>query len=249
MLIHASRGHYRFLQGIAPYSCGVVADEGWEIVHATLRDPRPWQEGFEQVDAYLRTVDRDRHALCGMELRSPVPFTMQGFIDFNGEYCAILKAWDLYVEQVNPIARTNVAPIIDGPEGVVLHAFSYTVPAPAQCEPTCVVAGAGELVEGTLDDDAIVKRGRTDPEALRAKTEFVLDVMTQRLQGLGIAWDAVTAVDVYTAHPTDPLLRDLLWNRIGTARRHAIRLHLTRPPVIDIEFEMDVRSVAHERII
>ena len=83
MLIAKSEGHYHFLKGIDPYSCGVIADPGWEIVHVTLEQAVPWRQGFDRVEAHLQEVGRDRQALCGMELRSPAPFTMAGFIAFN----------------------------------------------------------------------------------------------------------------------------------------------------------------------
>ena len=148
MLIAKSEGHYHFLKGIDPYSCGVIADPGWEIVHVTLEQALPWREGFDRVEAHLQEVGRDRQALCGMELRSPAPFTMAGFIAFNRDYCRVLKAWDLYVGELNPVARTNVAPLFDPPGEPVLHAFSYTVPALVDTSRTLVIAGAGELREG-----------------------------------------------------------------------------------------------------
>lgn len=249
MLIHKPDGHYRFLKGIAPYSCGVVADDGWEIVHATLAEPLHWQMGFDRVEMHLRELARDRHALCGMELRSPAPFTMQGFIDFNREYCDVLASWGLYVDGDNPVARTNVAPVEDPPSNVTLHAFSYTVEAEADRPATLVVAGAGELREGRLDDAAIVRRGQIDPSAMHEKAAYVMDVMEERLAGLGGAWASVNAVDVYTCHPVDLLLNNFLWKRLGPARRHAVRLHHTRPPVLDIEFEMDVRGLRTELVI
>ena len=85
MLIAHPKGHYHFLQGIDPYSCGIIADPGYEIIHVTLAEALPWRAGFERVDAHLTAEGRDRYALCGIELRSPAPFTMQGFIDFNSE--------------------------------------------------------------------------------------------------------------------------------------------------------------------
>ncbi len=249
MLIHKPNGHYRFLKGIAPYSCGVVADTGWEIVRATLADPLPWQAGFDCVKTQLQTLGRDCHALCAMELRSPAPFTIQGFIDFNRKYCDVLAAWDLYVDGNNPVARTNVAPVKCPPNNVMLHAFSYTIKTSNDRSPTLVVAGAGELREGHLNADAIVRRGKVDPSAMYEKAVYVMDVMEERLIGLGGTWASVNAVDVYSCHPTDRILNDLLWQRVGPARRHAIRLHHTRPPVIDIEFEMDVRSLCTELVI
>ena len=37
--VHA--GHYRFLPGIAPFSSGVVAIAGYQVVHATLARADP----------------------------------------------------------------------------------------------------------------------------------------------------------------------------------------------------------------
>src|SRR5437667_5963618 len=119
---------YRFLPGIAPYSCGVIANPGHEIVHVTLQVARPWREGFGFVDRFLREQGRQRAELCAMEMRSPKPFTMQGFIEFNRGFCSLLEEWGLFVDGVNPIARTNVCPVTpEGPEPG-LHAFSFVLP-------------------------------------------------------------------------------------------------------------------------
>ena len=53
MLIANPQGHYHFLKGIDPYSCGVVADPGYEIVFVTLRSPTSWKEGFHLIDRHL----------------------------------------------------------------------------------------------------------------------------------------------------------------------------------------------------
>ena len=80
-----------------------------------------------------------------MELRSPAPFTMQGFIDFNREYCAVLKAWGLYVDELNPVARTNVAPACDPLDVPSAVCLSYAIPNDQIDRKTLIVAGAGEL--------------------------------------------------------------------------------------------------------
>ena len=133
MLIANRKGHYHFLRGIEPYSAGVISDPGFEIVHVTLQEWVQWRQGFEVIDAHLNQVDVQRNALCGIELRSPTPFTMQGFIGFNRDYCEILKQWDLYIDAVYPIARTNVAPQHAPPETPVLHGFSYVIQSTNQC--------------------------------------------------------------------------------------------------------------------
>ncbi len=249
MLIAHPQGHYHFLKGIDPYSCGVIADPGYEIIHVTLAEALPWREGFARVDVHLASEGCERYALCAMELRSPAPFTMQGFIDFNVEYCRVLKQWDLYVDDLNPLARTNVAPFHDPPAEPALHAFSYIVPNDQINRQTLIVAGAGELLEGTLVAEGIIRPGDTSPESMREKATYVMQVMEQRLLGLGGHWGLVDAVDVYTIHPLDGILEDILLAPIGPARRHGIDWYYTRPPIVDIDFEMDLHGVVTERVL
>lgn len=244
MPIANTRGNYRFLKGIEPYAAGVVADPGHEIVHVALREALPWRQGFEAVEAHLHSAGRERCALCGMELRSPAPFTLQGFIEFNQGYCQVLKAWGLYVDGLNPVARTNVAPLHQPPEAPVLHGFSYTMPSPG-APPTVVVAGAGELRDGILVEEGILCRGRTDPQAMQEKAAYVLQVMEERLAGLGGDWGLIHTVDVYTVHSLGGIAEQV-WERVGIAQRHGLRWHQARPPVQDIEFEMDMRGTRTE---
>ena len=239
-------GHYRFLPGISPYSCGVIADPGYEVVRVSLQVPESWREGFERVDTFLRDQGRQRVELCAMELRSPRPFTMEGFIAFNRRYCAVLEEWGVFVDGLNPIARTNVCPIaLDSPEPV-LHAFSFVRPNPELAQQTFIVAGAGELVEGTLVNDGILRRGETSPQALVEKARYVCEVMTDRLRGLAAKWSEVTAVNAYTIHSLHPLMEAMLLERLPAARGHGVCWHYTRPPVVDIEYEMDLHGVASQ---
>jgi hypothetical protein len=131
MLRDVSAGHYRFLPGIDPYSSGVVAMPGHQIVHATLSAPVPWREGFALIERHLRVEGRPRAALCAIALRSPKPFSVEGFAEFNAGYRDLLGAWDLFVGDANPIARTNVAPLVGAPGEPSLYAFGYKVAGPA----------------------------------------------------------------------------------------------------------------------
>ena len=249
MLIAHPRGHYHFLQGIDPYSCGVVADAGYEIIHVALARPLPWRDGFGRIEDHLQQRDLDRQSLCAIQLRSPAPFTMQGFREFNQQYCQTLKLWDVYVDDLNPVARTNVAPIADPPRGPVLYAFSYVAPAAALSRKTFFVAGAGELREGILDPSGIIRAGETSAAAMREKATYVMSVMTGRLEGLGGSWDEVDEVNVYTAHPLDELLHKVVWPAAPAAGRRGVRCHHARPPVVDIEFEMDLHGVVSSEVI
>ena len=91
MLRDCPNGGYRFLPGISAFSSGTVAMPGHEIVHVTLASPLPWRDGFARIDRHLRGENRPRTALCGIELRSPQPFTFDGFAEFNEGYRGLLK--------------------------------------------------------------------------------------------------------------------------------------------------------------
>lgn len=241
-LVEHPTGNYRFLPGIAPYSCGVVSSPGFEIVNATFQRPLPYRAGFERIATLLDEQQRPRTALCAISLRSPRPFSFQGFADFNAEYAATLDRWGVFVDGVNPIARTNVAPVIAPPSEPVLYGFSFTKGCPADAPPTGVVAGAGELPEGILARSAIVALGDTTPQWLAVKARFVMDLMENRLHGLGLSWSAVSMANVYTAHSILELLPAVLLGRMGAAAIHGVHWHFSRPPIEEIEFEMDVRS-------
>ncbi len=249
MLLAHPRGNYHFLRGIDPYSCGVIADPGYEIIHATLAQSLPWQQGFTQVEAYLAQRKIDRNALCGMELRSPKPFTMQGFIDFNKDYCSVLRNWGLYVDELNPVARTNIAPLQNPPSEPQLHAFSYVVANPDIQRKTLIVAGAGELLDGILETERIIRCGDTSRESMREKAAYVMQVMEERLFGLGGSWDLVDAIDIYTIYPLVDLLQQTVLPPLGPANRHGIRWYYSRPPVVGIDFEMDLHGVVTNLIV
>ena len=239
-------GGYRFLPGITPYSCGVVAAPGHEIVAVTLRQPMPYADGLSCVAKFLHAQGRPKAALCGVRLRCPRPYSFEGFAEFNTAYTAILDEWKVFVDGVNPLARTNVAPAVGPPDEPVLYGFSYTQTCEIEAVPTFVVAGAGELPEGVLSRHQIVSVGDDSALGLSSKAQYVLSLMDNRLAGLGVEWSAVTAVNVYTVHDLSAVLPEIILARIGSAAMHGVRWHYTRPPVEEIEFEMDVRGTRTE---
>jgi hypothetical protein len=241
-------GEYRFLPGIAPYSCGVIAANGQEIVHVTLARPLLWHEGIVRARKFIETRGRERQALCAFELRCPDPHSMGGFIQFNTHYCALLEEWDMMVGDCNPVARTNVSPVSGAPVETMLHAFSYTEPSETR-RPTFVVAGAGELREGTLEADRIIRPGETSEDAILEKARYVVEVMRERLNGLGADDDLLTTIDVYTAHPLRRTLAEVITPGLPSTARLGVHWFHTRPPVVDIEFEMDMRGVRREYVV
>jgi hypothetical protein len=239
-------GGYRFLPGIEPYSSGVVAMPGHQVVFATLAAPLAWREGFTRIDAHLRAEGRPRAALCAIALRIPTPLSFDGFAEFNAGYRAVLTEWRLLVDGANPIARTNVAPVVGAPADASLYAFAYTVSGAAP-RPTFVVAGSGEV--DRLNANTIVRRGETSPDAIREKARFVMGVMQSRLRGLGADWPDVTAIDVYTPHPIEPFVRDTILRAVGTAAVHGVTWYPSHPPIAGLEYEMDLRGVARELVV
>ena len=246
MLVAQDAGQYRFLPGIEPYSAGVVAMAGAEIVHATLAAPVPWRAGFSLIERHLEGLGRTRAALCAVQLRLPAPLSFEGFVDFNRGYRALLDGWGLLVDGRNPIARTNVAPVVGAPAEPSLYACSYTVPADPGLATTFVVAGSGELRPGSLSADGIVRRGETSPDAMREKAAYVMGVMGARLAGLGVGWAGVNAVSIYTPHPVEPFVLDTVLRPMGPAAVHGLRWFPSRPPIAGLEYEMDVRGVRRE---
>jgi hypothetical protein len=199
MLVQNRKGQYSFIKGIAPYSGGVVARPGHEVVHVRFARALPWREGFQRIEKQLGSLPKQ--SLCSVALRSPKPFSFGGFNEFNQQYVEMLKRWDLLVDGLNPVARTNVAPVLDPPGEVLMHSFGYIAPSEGAAGGTFIVAGGGELPEGSLDPHDMVRRGETSPDALAEKARFVMGLMEGRLKELGAGWSGVTATQIYTAHP------------------------------------------------
>jgi hypothetical protein len=72
-------GDYRFIPGPFQYSGGVAALRGYRIERVRFRRPVPLVRGFELVAEAIKNSGRPLTAFCACELRSPAPFTEQGF--------------------------------------------------------------------------------------------------------------------------------------------------------------------------
>jgi len=238
-------GGYRFIKAVFQYSGGVAAEPGFEIVRARLAQPLALEQGFEAMEAHLKAAGRPLAAFCACELRSPAPFTEQGFLEFNKIYAGTLQRWGLYKDGVNPVARTNVCPAFEPPAKPSLYAYSYTVPARGGARGSFIVAGGGEAPEGKANyRDFIVRRGDTSPEGLREKVRYVVLEMERRLAALGFSWQDAISTQAYTVHDIGPLLEAEIVRRGAAAG--GLAWHYTRPPIVDLDFEMDVRGAARE---
>jgi hypothetical protein len=74
----------------------------------------------------------------------------------------------------------------------------------------------------------------------------ILARFERRKLGLGADWSHVTDVQVYTVFDTHPLLADELVRR--GAARHGVTWQFARPPIVGLDFEVDCRGVAIERV-
>ena len=245
-IIDFADGGYRFMRGVFPYSAGVAALPGMTIERVRLRRVLPMADGFAAIAAHLRQLGRPLTALCACELRSPAPFSDEGFAAFNGQYVDTLKQWQLFRDGVNPVARSNLAPALSPPAEPGFFAFSYTVPA-ADAAPSFVIAGSGEVPEGQANyRDHIVAKGDVSAAGLLRKARWVLAEQERRLAALGFGWGEVTATQVYTVHDIHPFVASELVARGADAG--GITWHYVRPPIVDLDYEMDCRGVAVERV-
>jgi hypothetical protein len=240
-------GGYRYIKGVFQYSAGVAAEPGYEIERVRMPHPRPLAEGFAAAAAWIKAAGRPLTSFCACELRSPAPFSETGFTDFNRQYVTTLQQWGIYKDDINPVARTNVCPVYAPPSVPSMHAFSFTVPAALARRKTFIIAGGGEAKEGRPNyRDTIVRLGDTSPEGMRDKVRYVASEMEARLAALGFCWADAISVQAYTMHDLGPLLGEELVRRCGT---DAIDWNFCRPPIVNLEYEMDVRGAAREAVL
>jgi hypothetical protein len=240
-------GGYRFIRAGFPFSSGVAAEAGFEIERARLSRPLPLAAGFAAIEARLASLGRPSTAFAACELRSAEPFSEQGFADFNRAYVRTLERWGLFRNSLNPVARTNVCPAYHKPSEPLLYAFSYTVPTSSHRR-SFIVAGSAEARPGDGPyAERIVRHAETSRDAMAEKMRFVADVMEQRLKALGFGWPDAISTQAYTVHDIGALIGPELAAR-GIAA-DGLSWHLARPPVVGLEYEMDVRGAAREIVL
>lgn len=247
-LIAFEPGGYDYLPGGFQYSAAVTAQPGWEIERARFAVPVPLEQGFGLIAAHLASIGRPPAALCACELRSPEPMTEAVFVAFNKSYVQHLERWGLFRDDANPVARCNLCPDLDKPAGPSFYAFCYTVPAAGRAlRHSFATSGAAECPDRPNYRDNIVRRGETSPDALTDKLRFAIGDLEQRLVALGVSWADVLDTRLYTVHDLHHALADEFGRRGALAG--GLNWHLVRPPVKDIEIEIDARAVRREIVI
>jgi hypothetical protein len=247
MTRHFPTGNYRYIPAVFQYSSGAAADPDYEIERVRFDELVPLAEGFARVADHIRTAGRPLTAFCACELRSPAPWDADGFRAFNEHYVKTLAEWNIFDGTNNPVARSNVCPEINPPSEPSFYAFSFTR-AKRGATPSFVIAGGAEARDGTESyAERITRYRETGPEAIRAKADATVRSMEKRLAAFGYGWNDTTGVHVYTVRDFHPAVVDQLVAR--GAARSGMTWHFARPPVIDLDFEMDCRRVARETLI
>jgi hypothetical protein len=240
-------GGYRYIEGVFQYSGGSAAQPGFEVVRARFKRPLPLAEGFKAIEAHIKSAGRPLTSFCACELRSPRPFTEQGFTDFNRAYVQTLERWGVYKDGRNPVARTNVCPAHGAPAEPSFYAFSFTVPSPS-ANGSFVIAGSGEAPEGAGSYlERMIRPGDVSIDGLRVKMRYVLGEMENRLRQLGFGWDDAGSTQMYTVRDVGTLVEPEIFKR--GAAPGGLSWHLCRPPVAGLEYEMDVRGAARELLL
>jgi len=246
-----SAGNYRFIPAVFQYSSGVCALPGFEIERVRFDGARPLAEGFALAATHIQSAGRKLTSFCACELRSPAAFTEAGFLAFNQHYVKTLGEWGIFDGTTNPVARSNVCPEIDPPAEPTFYAFSFVRPIQGQhraAQPDFVIAGGAEARGGSGSyPERIVRYRDLSPAGMKEKVSFTVREMESRLAEFGFGWKDTTATQTYTVHDFHPMMTDELVRR--GAARSGLTWHFARPPVVDLEFEMDCRRVSREVVV
>jgi hypothetical protein len=222
---------FRFLPVEGPFSAGVAAEPGFQIVRAHAPHDTPLGKGFRLIEETLRGSGRPVAALCALELRVPKPFNRADWQDFNAGYVGQWKKWEATVDGHIPGARTNVAPEFDPPAEPCLHAFCFTTQSEARVN-DFVISGAAEP-EGTHG-------------GLPAYWAAIAKELESRMAALGVTWADVTESQLYATRADHELFASQGLPRFAELIRPGLRWFFSRPPVDSLKIEVDVRRLSQE---
>src|SRR5262249_26050507 len=142
-------------------------------------------------------------------------------------------------------------PEFDPPAEPSFYAFSFVRPVRGQhrsVTPDFVIAGGAELRGGSGSyPERIVRYRDLGPDGLKEKVRFTVSQMGSRLAAFGLTWTETTAAQAYTIRDFYPVMTEEIVQR--GAVRSGLTWHFARPPVVDLEFEMDCRRVSREMVV
>ena len=232
VLSNFTPGSYRFLAATGrPFSAGIVADPGFDLVHAVFSSPLPLEDGLKAARGHVESAGRPATALAAFELRIPKALSREDFNAFNAPYVERMAALGLKSGPEWVAARTNVAPTIPRATEPSLYAFSYTVPRGVRSGPAFRLSGATEA-----------RRHGSAADRLRS----IIEELQDRMVEMGVSWEDATAVNVYGA--VSAPIKEVAGG-VGSAPLHGLTWFPSLPPITDFEFEIDARAVGTEIVL
>ena len=229
-----------------PFSNGVVALDGHALTRVRLRKPLPLAEGLAFAASFIAAQGRPLASMAACELRSPAALSPTDFVSFNANYVGLLRANGFGAETGFPVGRSNMAPLFSPPATNVLFAFTYTVLGNTDGNasgPDFLISGKPEIAD---DPPGIVAPGDVSPAGMAIKASHVIVELERRVQALGGRWTDITGAQAYTIHSLDSVM-DIL--RSSGLAGVGLSLFPAYPPVVGLDFEIDVRSIGTERAV
>lgn len=232
-LAHNAAGGYRFLPAPgSPYSSGVIADSGLDLVRVRFERPVALDQALAFARRHLEGTGRPTAALAGFELRINRPFNRDEWSAFNSGYISRLASLGLQIDGVMSAARTNVAPSGPAIGEPSVFAFSYTAPG-TRGRPAYILSGVPEEEPG-------------DPAA---NVDSIVKVLSGRMAALGARWSDATALQLYGVDNVQDLLVDKVLSLGGDSAVHGIHWYPSLPPIEGLRLEIDVRSIGTELVL
>jgi len=145
------------------------------------------------------------------------------------------------------VARTNVALEVNPVAEPMIAGFFYTIPTESR-GPTFVVSGVPEIGSREIGVQ-IVARGDHSPAGMRKKTECVMSGIAARLAEMSVSWDDATAINLYTVQDPHAIMTQVILPAIGRGAHVGVTWHYSRPPVTDLELEIDVHATRKEIVV
>jgi hypothetical protein len=223
-------GNYSFLGAPGgPYSGGVLADPGFDLVHVTFDEAAPLEAGLEAAVGHVTGAQRPALSIAGFELRIPTPLTAEGFASFNQPYIGALRRLGLEVDGMIPTTRTNVALSVSGVAEPSVHGFTYTVPGNSDRR-RFLMSGVAEEAQADV------------PTML----DSIMTTLGARMNELGASWADATFIQLYGMDEMQQAVVDRVLKRIGRASARGVHWFPSLPPIEGLRLEIDVRSAGTE---
>jgi hypothetical protein len=169
-------------------------------------------------------------------------------MEFNAQYVERLKNLGLLVDGLVPITRANLAVHDSSVREQCVYAFMYTVPSQPG-HPTFATSAMADLKRNADGSVENVAAGDISTGGLVQKASFIIQTLDEKLREIAASWSLVTQIRIYTVHPIDIIVREVILPTVGSAAHHGVTWYYVYPPVVGLELEIDARGVLREYVV